>query len=320
MKKTPEKIPRLRVAIGAGLVTALGALVLGGCGGTTSPGSSGPATSTSHPTAPRAPLFYVSLGDSYAAGYQPTGPHSGKTDTNGFAYQIPGLASKKGYDLKLVNFGCAGATTTSILNSVGCKLEGPSAARYPTETQAQAADDFLKAHRSKVGLVTVSIGGNDVVPCASVAQPISCVVSAVPKMERNLATLVRGLREAAGPTVPIVGTTYPDVILGLDLSHEASQKSLAVVSVTAFKDLINPALQKDYTAVGGSFVDVTAATGAYGPLTATTDLPPYGTIPVPVAKICELTFFCEYRNIHPRTAGYRIIAELVVATLPRRDS
>jgi lysophospholipase L1-like esterase len=314
-RTTPLKVagPRpVRVAVAALVI------LLAGCAGTSGGASVSPTSGADRATS-RMPLFYVSLGDSYAAGYQPTGPHSGRTDTNGFAYQIPALAAKKGYDLELVNFGCAGATTSSILTSVGCVLEGPGATRYPTETQAQAAEDFLKAHRGKVGLVTVSIGGNDVVPCASVAQTISCVVSAVPKMERNLATLVRGLREAAGPTVPIVGTTYPDVILGLDLSHEASQKSLAVVSVTAFKDLINPALEKDYTAVGGSFVDVTAATGAYGPLTATTDLPPYGNIPVPVAKICELTFFCEYRNIHPRTAGYTIIAELVVARLPRRQ-
>jgi hypothetical protein len=29
-----------------------------------------------------------------------------------------------------------------------------------------------------------------------------------------------------------------------------------------------------------------------------------------------LTYFCQYHDIHPRTAGYKIIAELVVATLP----
>jgi hypothetical protein len=135
-------------------------------------------------------------------------------------------------------------------------------------------------------------------------------------IDKNLSILLSGLRAAAGPKVPIVGTTYPDVILGLDLSKSASSRSLARLSVVAFKDLINPALKKQYTAVGGTFVDVTAATGAYGPLTATTDLPPYGTIPVPVAKVCELTFFCQYQDIHPRTAGYTIIAKLVVGTLP----
>jgi hypothetical protein len=140
------------------------------------------------------------------------------------------------------------------------------------------------------------------------------VVDAVKTIDKNVSVLLTGLRSAAGPSVPIVGTTYPDVILGLYLSK--ASRSLALLSVTAFKDLINPALKKQYASVGGTFVDVTAATGAYGSMTALTDLPPYGTIPLPVAKVCELTFFCQYHDIHPRTAGYTIIAKLVVGTLP----
>jgi lysophospholipase L1-like esterase len=297
----------------------LGATGLAACSG--SPASSRttvstPATSTTKAT--RTPLLYVSLGDSYAAGYQPTGPHSGMTDTHGFAYQIPALAAQKGVDLQLVNFGCGGATTTSIIDSVGCPkaLLGPGAAPYPTQTQAAAAEAFLRAHRGHVGLITVSISGNDVTGCASEAKPIPCVATAITTIRKNVGILVSGLRSAAGPDVPIVGTTYPDVILGLFLQKGASEKSLAELSVTAFKDLINPTLKTLYASVGGKFVDVTAATGAYGPLTAMTVLAPYGSIPVPVAKVCELTYFCQYQDIHPRTAGYTIIAKLVVGTLP----
>ena len=155
--------------------------------------------------------------------------------------------------------------------------------------------------------------------CATSATPIPCVATAVRTIRDNLSTLVNGLRSAAGPKVRIVGTTYPDVILGEDLSTQPAQKNLANLSVVAFKTLINPALKAGYLEVGGQFVDVTAATGAYGPLTATTMLAPYGTIPVPVAKVCELTYFCQYHNIHPRTAGYTVIAKLVVGTLPRRS-
>jgi hypothetical protein len=39
---------------------------------------------------------------------------------------------------------------------------------------------------------------------------------------------------------------------------------------------------------------------------------------VPVAKLCEYTYYCEFRDIHARTDGYRLIAELIAATLPRR--
>ena len=59
--------------------------------------------------------LYVSLGDSYAAGYQPTAPGVGRTTRNGFAYQLPGLAKPRGYKLKLVNFACGGETTVSLL-------------------------------------------------------------------------------------------------------------------------------------------------------------------------------------------------------------
>ncbi|MFZ0665629.1 MAG: SGNH/GDSL hydrolase family protein [Acidimicrobiales bacterium] len=294
-------------------VAAMGLVVLAAACGSDASGSPPPSS-----TAPSPVEYYVSLGDSYAAGYQPTGANSGHTDTNGFAYQVVGLAAYKGYHFKLVNFGCGGATTTSIIDSVGCPqvLLGPGATTYPTQTQAAAAESFLRTHRGKVRLITISISGNDVTHCASVAQPIPCVVAAVTTIKKNVSNLLSRVRAAAGPGVQIVGTTYPDVILGEYLSTSAAAKNIATLSVTAFKDLINPALKKAYQAVGGDFVDVTAATGAYGSMTQTTDLAPYGVIPVPVAKVCELTYFCQYQNIHPKTAGYKVIAELVVGTLP----
>jgi len=263
-----------------------------------------------------AALWYVSVGDSYAAGYQPTGAHSGHTGTNGFAYQVPALAAKKGWNLRLMNFACGGATSASILTSPGCLLLGPGATPYPGETQAAAAESFLRSHRGSVGLVTVSIGGNDVTACAAAAAPLACVEEAVKNIARNLGALLRGLRAAAGPSVRIVGTTYPDVILGLYVSHQPSLRHLAELSVVAFRDFINPALETTYRAHSAAFVDVTAATGAYGSLQRTTVVAPYGRLPLPVARVCELTYFCQYHDIHPRTAGYAIIAKLIVATLP----
>jgi hypothetical protein len=39
---------------------------------------------------------------------------------------------------------------------------------------------------------------------------------------------------------------------------------------------------------------------------------------VAVARACELTYFCAFRDIHARTDGYRLIADLVARQLPRR--
>ena len=86
----------------------------------------------------------------------------------------------------------------------------------------------------------------------------------------------------------------------------------------AFKSLINPALKEVYESVGGRFVDVTEATGAYGSLEEMTDFPPYGQVPVPVAEVCRISYYCSFRDIHLTTEGYGIIADLIAKTLPRR--
>lgn len=253
---------------------------------------------------------YVSLGDSYSVGYQP-----GKGSTTGYAGVVA-----KATGMKLVQFGCGGATTSTIINQVGCNEVLPHTAGnvlYPTTTQAAAAEAFLMAHQGQVGLITVSIGGNDVTACAAQANPIPCVGTAVTNITTNVTSLVTALRAAAGPNVPIIGLTYPDVILGSYVypKHPATAAAitLAKESVVAFKSLINPALSKAYASVGGVLVDVTQAAGSYIALTKTVHMKPYGTIPVAVSDVCTLTWFCKEGNIHATTQGYTLIGHLVTA-------
>jgi lysophospholipase L1-like esterase len=276
--------------------------------------------------------LYVSLGDSYAVGYQPGAPgYPGAATKRGFADVTVKLARKRGYDLDLVNFGCGrtdpasqptpsvGETTTSILERTApCLAPAIGGPNYAGRTQADAATRFLKKHRGEVELVTVSIGGNDVTACATASNQVGCVVEAVERIKANLAVLVQRLRSAAGPNVQIVGLTYPDVILGAWVSGEQSDQDLARRSVGVFRDVLNPALKEGYESVAGIFVDVTAATGAYGSLDELTSYPPYGDIPVPVATICRISYFCEIRDIHLKDEGYRIIAELIANTLPKK--
>jgi lysophospholipase L1-like esterase len=272
-----------------------------------------------HAAKPKRQL-YVSLGDSYASGFQPTAQGKGANTRNGFAYQVPKLAAARGYDLKLVNFGCGGATTVSLLDKKGCdpRALGPGGKSYGGHTQIAAAERFLRSHRGKVGLITVSIGGNDVTKCARDPNPIPCVGAAVGAINENVVKIAERLRAAAGPKVRIGGITYPDVILGEWVGANADQ-GLARLSVTAFKDFINPALTKAYEAAGGQLVDVTTASGAYGSLDDLSVTFPSGTmVPNPVADVCRLTYYCQFRDIHARTSGYRLIAQLVADTLPRR--
>ena len=73
-------------------------------------------------------------------------------------------------------------------------------------------------------------------------------------IDKNVTTLATGLRSAAGPKVPLIGLTYPDVLLGAYVypapPPTAARMAFAAASVVAFKSLINPALSKAYAAAG----------------------------------------------------------------------
>ena len=264
--------------------------------------------------------YYVSLGDSYAVGYQ--GDVKRPTH-NGFADQLVPLAKKKGYNFSLVNLGCGGADTTSMLQRHGCPAGAlaPGASDYPNnETQVQAAVAFIKKHRAQMGLVTISIGGNDVDTCIPKPDPLTCVATNMKVAVTNLKSIVRQVRKAGGKSLKIVGTTYPDVVLGAWVHQDVfgtNAFNLATSSLTSFDKYINPGLRRAYKSGHAKFVDVTTATGAFGRFDTTT-LAPYGTIPTPVATVCKLTFFCQFLDIHMRTPGYAIISKLIVGTLPKR--
>jgi lysophospholipase L1-like esterase len=266
--------------------------------------------------------FYVSLGDSYSVGYQPApGGGLGGATTDGYANQLPRLAKDKGYKLKLVNFGCGGETTTSLLERTtpcpGPAVGGPN---YAGKTQIGAAEEFINKHRRKVALITVSIGGNDITSCVNTDNPAGCVGQRMPEVEARIKVIMERLRIAAGSKPQIVGITYPDVILGEWTSGTQEGRDLAALSVFAFREFINPAFKRAYESQAGVFVDVTANTDAYVPLDQTTTYTPYGELPIAVATVCRITYYCELRDIHAKAEGYLIIAELIADTLPKRKN
>ena len=265
--------------------------------------------------------LYVALGDSYSAGYQRFGPDSGdgRYTRNGLPYQLTSLARQKGYrGLRLANFACGGETTVSLLRrKERCKGPGPGGVDYAGKTQMAASEAYLRSKRKRIAFVTILIGGNDVTNCLKATDTVNCVLANVQKAARNIETIGKRVRRAVGPDVPIVGGTYPDVILGLWVTGKKEDQDLARLTIFGFQTIINPNLKKAYDKNDIRFVDVTEATGAYGSLDQLVDLPPYGQIPVPVATICEISYFCQYRDIHLKTPGYRQMAEMFVDALPR---
>src|SRR3954451_19457469 len=176
--------------------------------------------------------YYLSLGDSLSVGIQP-GPANdpgheaeiAQTD-QGYSDQLYAMARPSYRGLKLVKAGCSGATTENFLhggiNDRGVGYLAPPSvpplyASTSTRTsQMTYARRFLRQHKGHVAFVTISIGNNDLDAClVNGSLDLSCIEQGTQNIDQDLAIIGKGLRAAAGPGVPTVGTTFYDPYLGL---------------------------------------------------------------------------------------------------------
>jgi lysophospholipase L1-like esterase len=195
--------------------------------------------------------------------------------------------------LRLVKLGCGGESTRSMRFGSLDPREGSSCGppdfylhRYPHKTQLGEAVAFLRAHHEHVALVTIDIGGNDVIGGGG-----------VPQIQANLPVILSDLRAAAGPEVPIVGMSYYNPFLVDWFDNPASLEG----HVDGIVDL-NNVLEGDYAAAGDRVADVE---GAFS--TTDTTLQPDG-VPLDVERICQWTWMCVAGDLHPNAAGYGVIA------------
>ena len=254
----------------------------------------------------RPPFYYVALGDSLAAGYQ---PDSAIGPDQGYVPRVFKALQAKVPNSELVNFGCGGATTTTLLS-------GGGACTYDAGSQLAAAEQFLRDHRGRVLLVTIDIGGNDINRCAATGTiDEACAAAAIGTVVTNLREIMRRLRLAA-PLVRMVGMTYYDPYLAAWLSGAAGQ-ALAQQSIGLTTQL-NQQLTAVYTARRARVADVEGAF-ATTDLATTTALAGVGEVPLAVARICTLTWMCSRQDIHPTSAGYAVIAQAFLAQTPRLD-
>jgi lysophospholipase L1-like esterase len=208
-----------------------------------------------------------------------------------------------GLGLKLTNMACSGETTSSMIMGSLCA---------PGGSQLDNAEAFLRLHRGAVALITIDIGGNDIVFCAGpTGIDKTCVRKAEKTIKVNLNTILSGLRSAAGPSAPIVSMTYYDPFLG-DWLAGGTIQSLALDTVPILVHL-NNLLTKIYTASGNRIADVQ---GAF----ESTDLQnfvgsPWGYVPIAVNNACSLLdITCqagmpEGFGDDPNPAGAVVIAE-----------
>jgi lysophospholipase L1-like esterase len=260
--------------------------------------------------------YYVSLGDSLAVGFQPdavTG--KGATTKQGYVDDLYKLEKRKIPGLVSQKFGCAGEDTHSIsTNSSAC-----SYGRFGS--QLQAAEAFLRQHRGQVAFVTIDIGANDVDGCAKGTHvDATCLNNGLASSKRNIPVVAKRLRRAAGPKVQIVGMNYYDPFLELYTSGDATGRSLAQASI-ALGDQFNQIIASAYKAGKVKIADVATAFQTDN-FSSITTLAPFGSVPVDVARVCQLTWMCKPApvgpNIHANAAGYSLIANTFAKQITAR--
>jgi lysophospholipase L1-like esterase len=267
--------------------------------------SVGTAAAASGSSANDARSYYVSVGDSLAAGVQPIGdPNDLYRTDEGYAEQLLAIARADTPKLSLVKLGCPGETTTTMIAGGICA--------YPHGSQLDEAIAFLHAHRSKVAFVTIDIGANDF-PC----QEAQCIPAGVTSIETNLPTILASLRAAAGLDVPIVGMTLYNPFLAAWLLGPAGQ-AFAELSASQLMGPVNALLRGLFEGAGDGVADIETAFSS-NDFTTLVALPGAGIVPLNVARICTWTWVCAPPplgpNNHANAAGYGAIAHAFAIVL-----
>jgi lysophospholipase L1-like esterase len=252
--------------------------------------ASPPARAASPPPA-AAGGWYLALGDSVAAGYQPT---TNDNPTGGYVgYVLQALQQQRPTTkTQLRNLACDHETSTTFTVGGSCTYEEGS--------QLSQALVFLRAHASTTRLVTVTLGGNDVTPCLPQPNPQSCTQQALSGLATRLAAALAEVH-AAAPSAQIVVTNYYNPYLAAWFTNPA----LATLSTT-LQSALNGTIASAAASAGASTADVASAFKS-------TDTTLVNGVPTNVLTICQLTWMCTSNNDHPNDAGYAVIGAAIVA-------
>jgi lysophospholipase L1-like esterase len=247
--------------------------------------------------------YYVALGDSLSQGVQPNMSGASVETPNGYADQLYAALRKHHPGLRLVDFGCPGETTATMIHGGTCS--------YRAGSQLAAAVSFLHAHRGHVSLVTVDIGGNDPDSCIAgsrLAELMPCAGRALMQTSANLTKIMTALRPAAAGA-RIIGMNYylPELVAWRDGFAGEALARVAELAAVGYNDL----LTRIYQAFGARIANVFGAFHTSDFATVVT-VPGFGRLPRNVAAICQWTWQCAAPprgpNQHANRAGYAVIA------------
>jgi lysophospholipase L1-like esterase len=248
--------------------------------------------------------YYLALGDSLSQGVQPRPDGASRPTASGYPDQLDAALRHDHPGLQLVKLGCSGETSFTMVKGGIC--------RYPAGSQLAAAEQFLRAHRGHVSLVTIDIGANDPNSCylgAPLRRLPSCMTSRLRLTVSDLRTILSGLRAAAGPDVAFIGMNYYAPELAGWLRGRTGQEVAVLIErlVSGYNELLG----QEYAAYGIRVADVFTAFHS-SDFTDRVRLAQVGRVPRNVATVCQLTWACARPprgpNEHPNDVGYAIIA------------
>jgi lysophospholipase L1-like esterase len=243
--------------------------------------------------------WYLAIGDSLAAGYQPVGdPQNDHKTRSGYPDQLWLMARGQYPNLHLRNLGCPGTNTETV------RIDYPRCS-YEHGSQLDEALWFIGAHRDELAFITIDLGFNDF----ECSDSFDCLLPGIEAIEQRLPAILDEL-QAAAPGVPIVGMNIYDPFLthwfagGL----EATLAELSVGAIT----LVNESLATVYEAAGIPVADVASAFDI-DEWDVLVPLAGHGDVPRNVALLCERTWQCHPPPLgpdrHPNVLGSRVMAE-----------
>jgi lysophospholipase L1-like esterase len=256
------------------------------------------AQSTSAP----APSYYIALGDSNAHGHTadtvPDDPQCHSAKAPGYVCVVYRYLGKKYPGVKDRNFSRSGADSCEVAGvGHGCQDA------VPRVSQLVPATAFLKAHRGHIRLVTIDIGGNDVLEVA--IQGLGNVPATEAKLpaiyaafRTNLDTIFGQLRDAA-PHARIVASTQWNPLGGLGTPPLPAGFATAAQSAL---DSINGTVQTEAPKYGIKVADAAKVMNAY----------PGGGVRL---SYVVQTAFTGTPNIHPTPKGHRIWGNAIIQTV-----
>lgn len=258
--------------------------------------------------------FYLVVGASSSLGIQPSGVPSqnSRRTQDGYANDVVALEQRQHVDFQLDQIGCPGETAESMLTTTVADH-----CYHLPATQLTTALRFLQANHNRAGLVTIDLGFNDLRPCLTGATvDENCVARGLTYVQNDLPKVLAQLTSAAGPQVHFVGFNYEDPFVAHYLEGPVSVAN-AQATLTDMGRL-NQILQTVYAR---AHVSVANIAGAFQSANASrVVVPNVGSVPLNVRFACLYTWMCQPAPFgpddHPNNAGYMLIAEAIVKTLP----